>query len=408
MRTIRLREHEPHIVDLSDQELRDLLALPSRLIEVVGRPDGRYRIKAGSRVGTIVLSSLRILIRPKVGLRNVFFLLGYSVNTQWDDGDFPYDEDDLFRAVAWWFDREVGRAARFGIARAYMDREETLTTIRGRVAIDRQIAVRPGRRFPIECRFQEYSDDTDLNRLLKAAHDALLRLPQLDRDVAIRLRHRSRHLFGGVDISDYSFAGAGRVDFNRLNRVWEPAGRLAELILQQRSIRDDEGKVVGRTFTVDMNRLFERFLERVLQERLETTSYALEPQARRRLTFPGTSPGGVAVPAVNMRPDFLITHAKKPVAVADAKYKELLRVGDWEHPDIYQLIAYCVRLGLSSGVLIYAGPRPATESRVLGSILTIRTVGVDLTGSPYAILQEARKAADLVIAVGAAESPAAA
>ena len=46
--------------------------------------------------------SIRLLIRSKVGLANVFFLLGYTNNVRWGAGDFPYEEDDLFRAVAWW------------------------------------------------------------------------------------------------------------------------------------------------------------------------------------------------------------------------------------------------------------------------------------------------------------------
>ena len=79
-----------------------------------------------------------------------------------------------------------------------------------------------------------------------------------------------------------------------------------------------------------------------------------------------------------MRPDLALRRGGADVAVADTKYKELRRLGDWKHPDIYQLLAYCTRLGLERGLLIYAGPRPLTESTVLGTRITLTTVGIDL------------------------------
>lgn len=404
MRTIRLREHKTDVARLTDSEVQELLALPDGFVEVTPRGGDEYALRPGSRVGTAVRGSLRVLVRPKVGLRNVLFLLGYANGIRWGHEDFPYGEDDLLRAVAWWFEREVAEAARYGVARAYVDREEALTTIRGRIAVDSQLAIRPGRAYPIECRFQEYSDDTDLNRVLAAAHAALLRVPQLHHDVAQRLRHRARHFFGNVNSVQYSPATLPALHFSRLDRHWETAARVGQIILRQRSIRDDEGAVLGATFTIDMNRVFERFIEAVVTERTRVTPFILEAQARRHLTSPAVAPGGVGVPAINMRPDFLLRNGRVPVAVGDAKYKELLRIGDWEHPDIYQLIAYCTRLQLDRGLLIYAGSRPLTESPVVGSRIKLSTIGVDLTGCPESILQHTRAAADVLISDAAVQA----
>jgi 5-methylcytosine-specific restriction enzyme subunit McrC len=98
--------------------------------------------------------------------------------------------------------------------------------LRGRLAVERQIARRAGRRIPVECRYQDYSEDTALNRVVKAAHDALLRIPSLNREVAIRLRHRTRHVLGDVARTDYDSASLPAVTITRLNRQWESAFRL--------------------------------------------------------------------------------------------------------------------------------------------------------------------------------------
>lgn len=404
MRTIRLREHKTSLARLTDAEAQDLLTLPSGFVEVTRRGGGEFALRPGSRVGTAVRGVLRVLVRPKVGLRNIFFLLGYADGIKWGHEQFPYEEDDLLRAVAWWFEREVAEAAHYGLARAYVDREETLTTIRGRIAIDRQLAVRPGRAYPIESRFQEYSEDTDLNRVLKAAHAALLRVPQLQPDVAHALRHRARHFFGDVESVQYSPATLPALRFSRLDSHWETAAQIGQLILREQSIRDEQGATFGTTFTIDMNRLFERFIEAVTAERAKETQFGFEAQARRRLTSPATAPGGIAVPAINMRPDFLLLDGNVPVAVGDAKYKELLRIGDWEHPDIYQLISYCTRLQLDRGLLIYAGSRPLTESSVIGSRIKVSTIGVDLSGSPESILHAARTAAGVLLSDAMAQA----
>jgi 5-methylcytosine-specific restriction enzyme subunit McrC len=179
-----------------------------------------------------------------------------------------------------------------------------------------------------------------------------------------------------------------------------PSG-LASMILRQKSLRDEQGGTLGKSFIVDMNALCERFVQAVVQQRVVNTDYTMEPHARRRLTSPAIAAENVVVPAINMRPDLLVKHGRKPVAVGDAKYKELLRIGDWDHPDIYQLIAYCVRLNLDRGLLIYPGKRPLTRSEIIGADLSIDTVGIDLGGSPQQILQGARAAADALFSQAA-------
>jgi hypothetical protein len=96
----------------------------------------------------VVRPSLRLLIRPKVGLVNVFFLLGFGPRlTRWGEAQFPYEEDpDLFKAVAWVFESEVRHALAQGLIRGYQARSETLTALRGRIDLAGQLApVRAGR-----------------------------------------------------------------------------------------------------------------------------------------------------------------------------------------------------------------------------------------------------------------------
>ncbi|HKG39447.1 MAG TPA: hypothetical protein VKB25_10695 [Conexibacter sp.] len=397
MRTISLVEHAPRALQLSPDEVRDLHTLPTALLKVAAAGEGVWLLTPKSRVGTVVLPSLRLLIRPKAGMRSTLYLLASDLGIDWSDERFPYDTDDLVLAVAWWLDRETERAARCGLARDYVDRREMLTTLRGRVAFERQVAARPGRPIPVECAFQEYSEDTPLNQLVKAAHETLLPLPGLESQLAMRLRHRARRTFGGVRSIEHLREVPTELLFLGMHREWEAVARIAWLILRLLGIRDWSGTIEAAAFTVDMNQLFERYVANVTRERAAAARCELEAGRERTLTVAGQRADGVAVPEVTIKPDLVVLRDGVPVAVGDVKYKLPAGGAGWKSRDAYQLIAYCVRLGLARGLLVLCAACPLGVTRIVGARLELATIGIDLRGSPAEILASAHVAADALL-----------
>ena len=110
--------------------------------------------------------------------------------------------------------------------------------------------------------------------------------------------------------------------------------------------RDQDGAIVGTAFIVDMNALFERFVEHIVREEAQRAGWELTPYASRDLT--------VKIP---IQPGLVLSRRGEDFAVADSKYKDL-DPGKWSHANLYQLLAYCVSLGLPAGLLIYASNRP--------------------------------------------------
>ncbi len=392
MRTIRLREQESTTVQLSPAELAQLLAAErqgrAKILSVGIQTAGAdvYQVRAGSVVGTLVWPDLAVLIRPKVEIANIFYLLGFRGGlVEWREGGFPYqDERDLLRAMAWLFDAELRQGLRHGIARGYVDREEALTTVRGRIAMARQIQIRQGLPLPLECAFQEYSEDITLNRVIKAALRRLRVLSNLDPAVALRLR-RAEAAFSDVDDVEYPPANVPDVVINRLNQRWESALRLAQLILRAESLVDKFGRTRGLSFTVDMNKVFEKFVEEIVCEEARRADLQCNPQATVKLTD-----------EVEMQPDLMIVAGAHRLAVGDAKYVELEPDG-WRHANLYQLLAYCVALGLPRGLLIYAAPRPVKSYRVRRANIDLEVTGIDLSEPPRILEARARTAARVLI-----------
>lgn len=380
MRTLPLTEGEGQNECLDDTELDELLA--TKLVTVAPLGADTYTVRPRTRVGTAVTRRLRILIRPKIPLPNVFFYLSYAVGlARWDQARFPYaEEDDLLRAVAYLFEAEVADAFRYGLLRGYQAREETLPTVRGRIDLGSQLRRRQGQVFPLENRYQEYSEDIDINRVLRAALEQLLRVPGLDTTVRRRLAGRRRD-FADVARCEFSPTSVPELRFNRLTDHWELAARLAQLILRQDSLRDEMGPHRGVSFTVDMASLFEKFVENVARQESRARGWTLVAQAPRRLTN-----------SVEIRPDLVVRRGGVDCAVGDAKYKEL-EIPDWPHADLYQLLGYCTALGLPKGLLIFADSRIPRVETVRHAGTQLEILGVGLGSAPHEALARTREAA---------------
>lgn len=396
MKTLRLTEWSPQPVQLTNPELARLLSVPNIVTLTPSEPrSGIYSLRPGSVVGTLVWPELRVLIKPKVNLENVFFLLGFRGGlAAWSPEAFPFEgEWDFLRAIAWAFRAEMERALRYGLSRSYEEKSEVRAGFRGRLDAARQITNWQDRPFPAECRFVEYGEDNQLNRVLRAANDRLLAAGGLSVDLVRSLRRIGGEL-AMVDKVYFPPSQVPEVTFTRLNAQWEPAFRLARLILTGETLRDETGTAVGTAFTVDMNALFEKFVEEVVADEAWRAGLQLEPQFRVCLTE-----------RVMMRPDLVLLRSGRPLAVADAKYVELDQ--GWPNANVYQLLAYCVALGLPRGLLIYASQRQPEVQRVRESGTELEVVGVDMSKPSDGLIEEARFAARRLIAHARAAADAA-
>ncbi len=83
-------------------------------------------------------------------------------------------------------------------------------------------------------------------------------------------------------------------------------------------------------------------------------------------------------------------------AVLDTKYKSLAERSQIPNADAYQMLAYCIALGLPRGVLLYAkdGPAAGVEHRVRrhGYVVDVRVL--DLERNPDQLLAQIDALAD--------------
>lgn len=263
---------------------------------------------------------------------------------------------------------------------------QRLVALRGRIDLAAQFT-RTGVAVPVACRYDNYTADIAENRYLRAAVRLALRVPLVPAQDRRRLMQQ---LVALDDVADVPVQpdDLDRITVTRLNTHYEPALRLARLLLENLTLVDQRGRTTASSFIVDMNRLFERFvterLRRALRGRLEVRAQSLVHLSEGR--------------QVPMNPDVEFRHRGTTVLVGDIKYK-LTADAHARNADYYQLLAYTTALDLPEGVLIYCladGGSPESSVTVRHAGKVLHTRALDLTGSPAEVDTEVEALADWI------------
>ena len=385
MRLLTLREYgtadRVALSPIERDELRRLV--PSLSITPSFGADECYDLRPGSFVGVVRVGDLAIEIRPKLPIDRLLFLISYTLDRRrWREVEFDLDPaQSLIDAIVPGFVAQVRRATRRGVLQGYRVEEEALLTIRGRVRFDDQIKRRFGRFPPAEVRYDDYTEDIEENRLLKAAITRLKRLP-IRSD---RARHALRAFdltLAGVQSFAYDPRQLPEITWTHLNERYRPAVALAKLILRSTSFDTRHGQVSASAFLVDMNQVFEDFVVLALRDALRMNERTF-PQgaATRSLHLDHRH-------KISLKPDISWWSGSRCQFVGDVKYKRVNAEGVL-HPDLYQLLAYSVAANLPGGLLIYAAgeDEPARHDIVhVGKQLEVVTL--NLSGSPESILAQ--------------------
>lgn len=317
-------------------------------VEAAG-PRGRYRVTPSGHVGTISGPACRVVIRPKIPVRNLFHLL--------DPADpFPAVEDRVhaFRggeALDFLAARLVallGERAAAGLHRGYAERAEAGPFLHGRLDVPAQLRQPGVRKDHLHCRFDEFTADVPCNQLPRATAELVLRSPLLGHDTRARLRQALAAFadVGPIDLRTDHFAAAAA---DPLVAAYRPLLDLCRLLAEGLSQAGPAGTVPFPAFLIDMDRVFETYVTRGVCEAFAAQDgFTVSAQARFRADAPGA---GLDIP---MRPDVLVENDGRPALVLDAKWK---RKGGrpWTAEDLYQLLAYALAAGTGRAVLIYPG-----------------------------------------------------
>ncbi len=169
VRSLNLKEWNPEEVELDSEELEALQRAPIP-IDVSPAGPGRYVVTPGSVVGAATSAQLRIIVEPKLAIERVLFLVGYSRGFDLPAaGAHLAVEPDLVAVFATVYLNILQRCLRRGLLLDYVRRDEAEPAVRGRVRFGDQARRRYGLPLPVEVSYDDFTADTEPNRLIKAS-----------------------------------------------------------------------------------------------------------------------------------------------------------------------------------------------------------------------------------------------
>jgi 5-methylcytosine-specific restriction enzyme subunit McrC len=332
---------------------------------------GGVRIRARSWVGVVRFESFEVRVVPKLAGGNLGLVEMIELATGLDAlrripaaRDLDARGTDLFDLIALLLAEASEAVARQGIFADYIEREDELPVVRGRILAESQLLRRFGRMDRIGCRFDEHDRDVAENQLLALALSACARRSQ---HAMVRQRVRRIHaLFEEVCSMEGVNPGAllDEMTYHRMNAHYATAHGLARIVVEGLGVDDllRGGDTPSFAFLIDMNRLFERFLWRLMERLLADRAYRVHYQkASRSILWDPVANR----PYTHVVPDLVLekvggTRSKLPI---DAKYK-LYDGRKASTGDIYQAFLYAYAFGEEAGNRRALVVHPASTDRL--------------------------------------------
>jgi 5-methylcytosine-specific restriction enzyme subunit McrC len=318
-------------VSMANRDLRLAARLRARprdaRLDVQPAEDG-VAVSTTGAVGVVRFSAFEVRIEPKLpgehlelfrmvefaaGLDGLVQLAGSPALRHADPTLLDFAIDMLSSATE--------RILAAGLRADYVEHEDDLPAVRGRLLADRQALERFGMYDRVICRYDEHEHDIADNQLLAVALARGSRIGTVS-----RVRQRARALAAVLeevcDPRRFAVAhGPEAFTYSRHNEHYRTAHTLSWMVLQEVGL--DQTLATGapriRSFLIDMNTLFEQFLERLLRLALLPDGVRVEVQRSDSIFWRPADRTRYA----RVRPDLLLHRPERPQArlPMDAKYK---------------------------------------------------------------------------------------
>lgn len=398
MRSVSLIEHE--IAWVTEHPTDKQFSVPEiAALDKVQKSQGveafrwisRTQIRTGQYVGMVVAPDIRLEILPKIdGLakgdtRQVLVRMIATAREipVWDSEVAKHDcqNSDLLEVLIKLFARRVLLQLRSGLYRAYQGQEGDLSRLRGKLNVSRQFSRLAAQPQWLACRYEEFTGDNPLNRLLLCAVAFLAR--RSTRSDTQRLLGEIRSHF--EDVTEVAATTALAQDFtlDRTNRRWEISAIFARLFLlsSYQTVHGDVQQGIALLF--DMNVLFEAYMAALARRAFAPLGYKVHAQGPQRSLAKKAEGRG----AFQTKPDLTIERDGVTIIV-DTKWKRLdpTRLDfDVAQADAYQMHGYVHVYGSQSAILLYphhggiaSMPGQQAMWRFVSGNSALRVVTVDL------------------------------
>jgi hypothetical protein len=234
---------------------------------------------------------------------------------------------------------EVSKLIKMGIKSDYVELEDNLKFLKGKLKISGQIRKNIVHKERFYVCYQEFSIDRAENRLIKSALEFLYKRSKSSKNQ--RLIREYLFVFDEISSSSDINADFSRLKLNRQTKHYEQALLWSKIFLQNKSFGPYRGSEVAFALLFNMNALFESYVGNFIKKKYANVN--LQHSEKYLIEAPKS---------FRLRPDIFLRHQKRNY-MADTKWKIIKSKDDISQADLYQLYAYGKKYNCGKLYLIY-------------------------------------------------------
>lgn len=301
-------------------------------------------------------------IDKNIPIKNIYYMLSYAFkelrhnNYEYIAGENYDNVYDLFAEI---LSKGVSYLLKQGLHKEYVVKEDTLTTLRGKLNLQGTIKERILQRTNLACEYDELTINNVFNQIIKTTVGVLISKSDVKRERKNNLR-KLMIFFDGIDDIDQSAIRWNLLRYDRNTRTYQMIHSLCYFILQNLLLSTEQGNSKMPQFSDEhMNLLFQRFVMEYYKKH-HPEYKATAKQIRWNFSDYGANSSSI-LPI--MQSDITLTLGERTLIIDTKYYSKNLQ----EHfgkfsinsPNFYQIHTYVMNedkghTGLVDGMLLYA------------------------------------------------------
>ncbi|EIF6167897.1 ATP-dependent helicase [Clostridium perfringens] len=312
-------------------------------------------------VGYIRLSTVSIEILPKISINhsvelerkallNMLSKCGILKVNYSEFSSLKLYKQSLNEILAYLFSKKLQKELRKGVYGEYVYIEENINSLKGSLRVQEQIKNMASHSSKAFCRFEEFSRDNKLNKILSFFVKEVMK--NVKNRETLKLLRISEMILGEVDERSITLNEVNNFSFNRLNKPFEDAFTLGKMIVLGESALGNSGGNKAYSILFKMNEIFEIYIGKLLKELLYEETVHMQ-HSKYKLLIKEESNRGV----FKLIPDIVIEKNGVERVIIDTKWKSVeskFNRHGVKREDLYQMYAYLTRYkNVSTVILLY-------------------------------------------------------
>lgn len=215
--------------------------------------------------------------KSRIPIKNIYYMLCYAWDILDIKNDVLVDEDDFndaYDLLARIFSYGVGKLIRSGFHKSYIDKQEDLSTLRGKININESIKTLSFINKRLVCDFDDYSTNDIFNQIVKYTMNSIVKNNNINKKTRNYIK-KQLPFFADIKEKEPTKANRVKLFFNRNNVIYKMIIQVAIMLYDNTMVNENEGNNVFKDFFREeqMQKVFEMFLLNFYKVNLDNSSY---------------------------------------------------------------------------------------------------------------------------------------